>query len=227
MNKKYTTVYLDLDNTILDFNKAEYKAIKALLKLHALPEGDEVAALYSKINRSYWESFERGEIPKEAIFSGRFSTLLESLKCKGNPEKMAEDYFQLLASGHDVMEGAEDILTYLKKCGYILCATTNGVSFTQYRRIAESGIERYFDAVIVSEDAGHQKPEPEYFEYAMANSPEKDKSKILVVGDSQSSDILGGISFGVDTCWFNPEKSTGKYTPTYEIHTLEELKQIL
>ena len=74
--KKYTTLYLDLDNTILDFNKAEYRAIKELLKLYTLPDGDDTAYLYSKINQGYWEMFERGEIQKNDIFAGRFKTLL-------------------------------------------------------------------------------------------------------------------------------------------------------
>lgn len=225
--KKYTTLYLDLDNTILDFNKAEYRAIKELLKLYTLPDGDDTAYLYSKINQGYWEMFERGEIQKNDIFAGRFKTLLERLGAERDAEKMAGDYFGLLSAGHDVMEGAEDILKHIKASGYTVCITTNGVSRTQYRRIDESGLKDYFDHVFVSEDAGHQKPEKEYFEYAAAHSPEKDFSRVLIVGDSQSSDILGGINSGIDTCWFNPTKVEGKYKPTYEIDRLDGLKNIL
>lgn len=225
--KKYTTLYFDLDNTLLDFNKSEYRAIKELLKLYALPDEDDTAYLYSKINQSYWEMFERGEIQKNEIFAGRFKTLLERLGTERDAEKMAEDYFGFLSAGHDVMDGAEDILKYVKASGYTVCITTNGVSRTQYRRIDESGLKGYFNYVFVSEDAGHQKPEREYFEYAAAHSPEKDMSRVLVIGDSQSSDILGGINSGIDTCWFNPLKAVGRYKPTYEIGTLDELKNIL
>ncbi len=224
---KYTTLYLDLDNTILDFFASEKTAIKSLLRLHTLPDSDEVAALYSKINQSYWERFERGEIPKSGIFEGRFKTLLEALGETRDTAKMAEDYFSLLAAGHDVMAGAEDFLQYIKQKGYTVCITTNGVSRTQYRRIDESGLKQYFDYVFVSEDAGCQKPEKGYFEYAMAHSPEKDKSKILVIGDSQSSDILGGINFGIDTCWLNPAGVNGKNIPTYTVKALAEIKDIL
>ena len=101
------------------------------------------------------------------------------------------------------------------------------MSRTQYRRIDNCAIKQYFDYIFVSEDAGHQKPEKEYFEYAMANSPEKDKSKILVIGDSMSSDILGGINFGVDTCWLNPKGNAEQYITTYEIANIMQICDIL
>ncbi len=225
--KKYTTIYFDLDNTLLDFHKSEYKAIKALLELHGLPSGDYQAKLYSDINREYWERFERGEIKKEDIFVNRFETLLNKLGAKGNIQKMSEDYFSILSKCHDVMDGAEEILRWIKGRGYTVCATTNGVALTQYRRIEESGIGEYFDFICVSEDAGHQKPEKEYFDYVLFHTAEKDKSRILIIGDSMSSDILGGINAGIDTCWYNPNGKSVTHIPTYEISTLEQLKYIL
>lgn len=225
--KKYTTIYFDLDNTILDFTATEYKAIKQLLTLHNLPYSDEIIAKYSSINQSWWERFEKGEIKKEEIFAGRFNTFLEYYGFDGNPQKMADDYFGLLAAGHDIIENADIVVKALKERGYTICITTNGVSKTQYRRIDECGLKQYFDYVFVSEDAGHQKPEIEYFEYAMLNSNEKDKSKILVIGDSLSSDILGGINFHVDTCWLNPKFRPATVKPTYEIANIMQILDIL
>ena len=225
--KKYTTLYFDLDNTILDFTASEYNAIAELLKLHNLPVNDEIIAKYSTINQSWWERFEKGEIKKQEIFAGRFKTFLEFYGFNGDAQKMSEDYFGLLAAGHDVVDGAEIALKYVKEKGYIVCITTNGVSRTQYRRIDECGLKEYFDFIFVSEDAGHQKPEKEYFEYVMNISPEKDKSKILVIGDSMSSDILGGINFGVDTCWLNPKGKDSTHKPTYEIANIMQICGIL
>lgn len=225
--KKYTTIYFDLDNTILDFTATEYNAIKKLLVMHNLPVSDEIIKKYSAINQFWWERFEKGEIKKEEIFAGRFKTFLEFYSFDADYEKMAQDYFELLAAGHDVICGAEEVLRYVKEQGYTICITTNGVSRTQYRRIDECGLKQYFDYVFVSEDAGHQKPDVQYFKHAMANSPEKDKSKILVIGDSQSSDILGGINFGVDTCWFNPKGKSGMYKSTYEITNIMQICDIL
>lgn len=224
---KYTTIYFDLDNTLLDFLASEHKAIYKLLVLHKLPCNDEIATLYSAINRSWWERFERGEIKKDEIYAGRFGSLLEALGESGDPQQMAKDYFVFLSEGHDLMDGAIEVLEYVKSKDYTVCATTNGVSFTQYKRINASGLNKYFDYVIVSEDAGYQKPDKRYFDYVMTNSPEKDRSKILVIGDSMSSDILGGINAGLDTCWFNTSGEVAKYTPTYEIKELREVMKII
>lgn len=225
--KKYTTLYFDLDNTLLDFTATEKSAITGLLKLHNLPVSDEIIKKYSEINQSWWERFERGEIKKEEIFSGRFKSFLDFYGLSGNPQQMALDYFELLAAGHHTIDSADKVLEYIKTKGYTVCITTNGVSRTQYRRIDECGLKQYFDYVFVSEDAGHQKPEREYFDYVMKNTPEKDKSKILVIGDSQSSDILGGINFGVDTCWLNVKNQKNIHNSTYEIKNIADIMHIL
>lgn len=225
--KKYTTLYFDLDNTILDFSAAEYTAIRQLLALHKLPVTDEIVSVYSRINVTWWERFEKGEIEKHEIYSGRFNDLLAYFDLTGDPIKMAEDYFEFLSQGYAMLEGADKVLKYLKEQGYTICITTNGMSRTQYRRINGCGLKQYFDYIFVSEDAGHQKPETEYFEYVMTNTPEKDKTKILVIGDSMSSDILGGMNFGVDTCWLNPKGNAGAYKPTYEIANIMHICDIL
>lgn len=225
--KKYTTLYFDLDNTLLDFSAAEHKAIRKLFTLHNLPISDEKIAKYSAINLTWWQRFEKGEIKKHEIYSGRFSEYLLFYGLNGDPVKMAEDYFDFLSEGYDLIDGADSALKYIKAQGYTVCITTNGMSRTQYRRIENCNIKQFFDYIFVSEDAGHQKPETEYFDYVMTNTPEKDKSKILVIGDSMSSDILGGINFGVDTCWLNPKGSSGIYKSTYEITNIMQICDIL
>ncbi len=223
----YTSLFLDLDNTLLDFTKAEAVAVSRVLKKHGLPGDDTAVKAYSKINQSYWERFERNEIPKSMIFEGRFKTLLEYFGKKGDFSAIAKDYEKGLSDCYFKIEGADEILTYLKSKGYRLYATTNGLSSIQFKRIKNSGLGVYFDKVFVSEEAGHQKPEKEYFDYVIANIPEKDRSKMLIVGDSQSSDILAGINSGIDTCWFNPGELTAKYRSKFEISALSQLKRLL
>lgn len=223
----YTSLFLDLDNTLLDFNKAEAHAIKQVLAAHGLPSDENAVKTYSAINKSFWESFERGEIPKSRIFTGRFEKLLEVLGTDGNPAAFSAEYGAKLAEGYFTVDGAFPVLDYLKGKGYKLYATTNGLSSTQHRRIDGSGLKPYFDMVFVSEDAGHQKPEKEYFDFVVSNIPEKDRAKILIVGDSQSSDILGGLNAGIDACWYNPEHLTAKYPSKFEISKLGQLKEIL
>ena len=225
--KEYTSLFLDLDNTLLDFSMAEKVAIRKVLIKHNLPSNDFAVSTYSEINRTYWERFERGEIEKSDIFEGRFKTFLEHFNVSGDTKAISEDYFFELSQGYYVEDGAFDILNYLKSKGYKLYATTNGISLTQYNRIKGSGLDVYFDGVFVSEDANHQKPEKEYFQYVIENIPEKNKENILIIGDSQSSDILGGINSGIDTCWFNPNNQIPKYKSQFEIKSLYELKNIL
>ena len=137
----YTSLFLDIDNTLLDFNMAEAVAVKKVLEKHSLPCDDNAVNTYSGINRSYWERFERGEIPKSDIFEGRFKTFLEYFGKTGDTAAISEDYFANLSEGYFKVEGAEEILTYLKQSGYKLYATTNGLSSTQFKRIKNSGIE--------------------------------------------------------------------------------------
>lgn len=224
---KYTSLLLDLDNTLLDFNKAEANAVRRALKSHGLPCDEAAVKLYSEINRSFWESFERGDIPREAIFEGRFKALTERLGVIADTAVLSRDYCLNLSDGFFKVDGADGILEYLKSKGYKLYAATNGISLTQHKRIRGSGLEKYFDGVFVSEETGHQKPEKGYYDYILAHTDEADRAKFLIVGDSQSSDILGGINAGIDTCWYNPEHSAPRYPSRFEIHALAELKEIL
>lgn len=223
----YTTVFFDLDNTLLDFHKAEHSAAEKLFAAFGLPNGDDIIKMYSDINLSFWKRFESGEIEKSEIFVNRFTVFTEKLNKPCDCEKMAEMYIDFLSKEHEKIEGADDILRYLKQKGYLLYATTNGHCVTQNRRIKEAGFDNFFADVFLSETIGHQKPEREYFEYILENIPETDKDRILIIGDSQSSDVLGGINIGIDTCWFNLLNEEKKYPSKYEIRSLEEIKDIL
>ena len=224
---KYTTLFLDLDNTLLDFDKAEEVAIEKVLRKYDLPHDKETIKLYSAINLSFWKRFEKGEIPKDAIFEGRFKKLLQELNEDRHTALISDDYCGFLSEGYFVVNGADSILDYLKNKGYYICATTNGFAFTQKKRVEHSGLECYFDKVFISEHIGHQKPEKEYFDCVINNIPEKNRKNILIIGDSQSSDILGGINSGIDTCWYNPKNEEAKINSNFVINSLEELKNIL
>ena len=223
----YTSLFLDLDNTLLDFNKAEYFAARRLFIKYGLPYNDENIKEYSRINLSYWKRFESGEIAKNDIFENRFIDYCNMFGKKADTAQMAKDYFGFLSEGHFTIDGATEILDYLKSKGYKLYVTTNGIALTQYKRIRDSKLEPYFESVFISEEIGFQKPTKEYFEFILNRIPQKDKSKILIIGDSQSSDILGGINIGIDTCWYNPNMETAIYSSKYEIHNLEQIKTIL
>lgn len=224
---KYNTLFFDIDNTLLDFSSSERKAIRRVMDMNGIPATDENAALYSEINRKYWEAFERGEIEREAIFTGRFNELVERLGTSADPEKLSADYFVCLSEGHDVIPGAEDILRWVRERGIRVYAATNGVAQTQYKRIGESGLEGYFSGIFISEEIGAKKPEKAFFDYIISRVPDCNKNRVLVIGDSPSSDILGGINAGLSTCLYNPNGVACNIKPTYEISRLDELKSIL
>ena len=225
--RRYTTLFFDLDDTLLDFQKAESTAVREVFALHGLPNDDASAARYSEINRGYWQRFERGEIRREDIFVSRFRDFLQEKNLVGNAEQIAQDYFDRLAMQHDLVSGAEEVLTALGQAGYRRYLTTNGLLRTQQKRVRESGLSGLTDGLFISEELHCQKPDPCYFDAVIARIEEKDRRKILVIGDSLSSDIRGGILSGLDTCWFNPKHKESDISATYEIQRLADLKKLL
>ncbi|MBP3706320.1 MAG: YjjG family noncanonical pyrimidine nucleotidase [Clostridia bacterium] len=225
--KKYTTLFFDLDDTLIDFQKSESNAIKKVLKKFELPSNDENVKLYSKINLSYWKKYEIGEIEKSEIFINRFITFLSELGYSRNPEELNKYYFSMLSQEYPLIDGALAVLKNARNNGLKICITTNGYSYTQFRRIKESRIGDYTDFIIISEDAGFQKPEKGYFDYAMNKCGEVDRKRILIIGDSQSSDISGAINSNIDSCWYNPKGQKANYHSKYEIKKLIELYDVL
>ena len=225
--RKYSTIFFDLDDTILDFAASEKNAIKKVLKKFDLPFDDETVSLYSKINLIYWKKFENGEIEKSEIYVNRFITFLDEIGAVRDAQDMCENYFSMLSLEHPFIEGAFEVLKELKLRGYKICITTNGYSSTQYRRIKEAGLNEITDFVVVSEDAGFQKPDKGYFEFAMKKCGELNPRDILVIGDSQSSDILGAQNAEMDSCWFNPKHEEPLYKSKYEIDSISKILDIL
>ena len=223
---KYTTLLFDSDDTLLDFARSEKEALKIALGEKGLPFSDEIHACYSRANKSFWEAYERGEIKKSEIYVGRFSKFLKESGIEADPEAIAREYEKNLAQQFFIIDGADTLCQKLLK-KYDIYIVTNGNEQIQKSRLIGSGIIKLVKGVFVSEKVGAPKPEKAYFDYVFANIPEKDKSKILIIGDSQSSDILGGINAGIDTCWYNPLGKVGKYKPTYEVKSLNEIKEML
>lgn len=224
--KKYTTLLFDADDTLLDFKKSEATALEQMMRERGLPFSPEIAELYNKVNSSFWEMYERGEIEKKEILVGRYKKLFEILGVKTDAEAAAKNYEGNLCHQYFVIDGALALLKDLRK-NYEIYLVTNGTEYIQKQRLHGSGIDTLVNGVFVSEAVGAPKPEKRYFDYVFSRIPENDKSKILIIGDSMSSDILGGINAGIDTCWYNPHLKTAKYTPTYEINSLAEIKKLL
>lgn len=224
----FRTIFLDLDDTLLDFGAAEHVAIARTFREIGLEPTPELLARYSEINLSQWEAFERGEITRDRVLVRRFELLFAELGAAFDPAATEDRYRGYLGVGHYFVDGAVELLDYLVP-KYDLYLASNGVAATQDSRLKSAGIGHYFKAVFISETTGHHKPERAYFDYCFAQIPGFDPETALMIGDSLTSDILGGINAGLRTCWFNPNHRPRRadIVPDYEIHALSELRGIL
>ncbi len=221
---RYSTVLLDADMTLLDFDADEAAALSDALRDFGIICTEEIRSLYHNINKGLWEEYELGIITKQQIGENRFTRLLEALGAEGDGVELNKIYMGYLCNGGRTLDGAHNICRKLSESGAKLYIITNGTTHIQKSRFSRSGLEKYIDGVFISDEIGFQKPKKEYFDAVFKSIDEADKSRIIVVGDSPSSDIAGGINTGLDTCRFNPKRlPDGKYTPTYTVHELSEI----
>ena len=220
-------LFLDLDDTILDFRKAEYVAIGKTIGDFGVEPTDEVRKRYHEINKWHWEQLELGTLTREEVLVNRFGVLFEKLGKTVDAVACARAYEKNLSQGHWFLPGAEEAVDALSK-KYRLFLASNGTASVQKGRMTSANLYRFFETVFVSQEIGHNKPSKEYFDACFAQIPGFDKEKAMIVGDSLSSDIKGGINAGIKTVWVNPDhKDCGEIKPDYEIEYLHQLEALL
>lgn len=224
----FQTIFFDLDDTLLDFGAAETVAISKTFRDIGLDPTPALIARYKELNEAQWEAFERGELSREAVLLRRFSLLFAELRLPIEAAPTEDRYRAYLGQGHYFVDGAVEILEYLAP-KYDLYLASNGVAATQYSRLESAGISHFFREIFISETTGHHKPERAYFDYCFSHIPHADRARTLMIGDSLSSDIRGGINAGIRTCWFNPHQkpATPSLRPDYEIQALSDLRKFL
>lgn len=223
---RYKWLLFDVDNTLLDFEQTEALALEQSFALHNLPFPAEAKARYHYINQSYWQRLERKEVTPELLRNGRFQDLFAELSIHFDAETFADSYLQQLGQQAPLVDGAMELLRGLNG-RFQLAIITNGLADVQHPRLEKSGLKQYFSPIIISQEIGISKPNPGIFDAAFAQMNQPAKNEVLIIGDSLSSDILGGINYGIDTCWLNPNGKTSDLPITYEIKTLSQLNQIL
>lgn len=221
-------ILFDLDDTILDFHKSEKAAITETMSQLGAPVSEQNIALYSKINDSMWKKLERGELTRAQVLLNRFEEFFGAIGIECSPLSAKKLYEHYLSEQCFFIDGAQEILKrlYLEYDLYII---SNGTAHVQDGRIAAAGIAKYFKDIFISDKIGVNKPSREFFEYCEKQIPDFDKRRALIVGDSPSSDILGGINAGIATCRFNPHKKPNPedIQPDYEINSLSQLPAVL
>ena len=221
-------LFLDLDDTILDFHKAERIAISKTFQAFGLEPTEAVLDRYHVINRQHWERLEKGELTREQVLQGRFEVLFLEMGRRADAAAIARTYEHNLSIGHYFLPGAREALDALgKHCRLYLAS--NGTASVQQGRLTSAGLYPVFEKVFVSQELGFNKPSIEFFNACTRQIPGYDPKKAMMVGDSLTSDIQGGINAGMATCWVNPTHAPGRpdIRPDYEIGALSELEGLL
>ena len=221
-------LFLDLDDTILDFKKAEYIAIGKTIADFGVEPTEEVRHRYHIINKWHWEQLELGKLTRAEVLENRFGVLFGELGVQADKTACARTYEKNLSIGHWFLPGAEEAVDSLSK-KYRLYLASNGTASVQKGRMTSANLYRFFEKVFVSQEIGHNKPSKAYFDACFAQIPDFDPEKAIMVGDSLSSDILGGINAGIRTVWVNPSHAPGRedIRADYEIEALSQLEALL
>ena len=221
-------VFIDLDDTIFDFHKAEAIALTEMLEHFGISATPSLAERYSVINKSQWELLEKKVKTREEVLRDRFSIFFAEIGKDIDSMKAREIYEYRLGSGHFFIEGAEKLLDRIFG-RYDLYLASNGTEAVQVRRIASSGLSKYFKEIFISQAIGADKPSREYFDACFSRIENFSKEETIIIGDSLSSDILGGKNAGIRTCLYNPKAKENKtdIIPDFEVRSLDEIPALL
>ncbi len=224
--KQYKWLLLDLDNTIFDFDAGKTVALKQLL-IELFGEVNQIALdTYRIENKKCWQMVEAGTLDVDQVNIRRISKTLEVLNYQGDYQAVADRYEVLLADNPILFEGAYQTLANLYQ-NYKLAAITNGFANVKRPHLAKTDTHQFFEDVFISAELGISKPQPLFFDKVLA-AIGAERRDCLVIGDSLSSDILGGINSGIDTCWYNRRAvKSDAIKPTYMVENYKELLELL
>ena len=222
--EKYKVLLFDLDDTLLDFAKAERKAFKKLLSFYNVDFSEEKFGSYKEINHKLWSSFERGEISNKEVIDTRFVKFFNTLGIEVDGLECDNRYRTYLTEGDQLYAGVRGLLEKLAE-SHTLCVASNGIAITQHKRLDNNEIRKYFEKIYISEEIGAKKPEQQFFNKIFEDFSGIAKEQFLIVGDNINADILGGFNAGIDTCWINAKNkvNTLEKEPTYIAKNVLEL----
>jgi 2-haloacid dehalogenase len=225
---RYRWLLFDADGTLFDYDTAEAAALTATWDSLGREPPAGLVGSYRRINADLWQLYEAGGISQPALQVERFVRLTADLGEAVDPSRLSSSYLGHLAQQTCLLDGVDELLEWAAG-RYRLALITNGIPEVQRPRIQRSGFDRVFPVVVISGEEGVAKPSPEIFDIALRRMDGPAREEILLIGDSLSSDIRGGVDYGIDTCWFNPDGSElgDGPEPRYEIRRLSELRGIV
>lgn len=223
-----TTIFFDLDDTLLDFARAEREALTRAFRLFDVEPTPAVLDRYHELNRQQWELLEEGRLTRPQVLLRRFDLLFAELGLDRSSRQVCDAYEAFLARGHWFIPGARQLLEELSP-RYDLYLASNGASAVQRSRLESAAILPYFKGVFISEEVSFDKPSPAFFQAAFDAIPGFSRETALMVGDSLTSDIRGGAGAGIRTCWFDPHGKPRRpdIVPDCRITALDQLPGLL
>lgn len=225
----YHTVLLDADNTLFDFNASEELALNAVFTARGYTPDEATVNTYLEINSALWEAFACGEVEQDFLLEERFRRFVQVMGGDHDPVQFNIDYQKALAANGVLIPGAEELCRSLSTAGCTLAIITNGAAIAQRGRYAASPLRRYIPHLFISQEMGVGKPDPLFFDKVCQALSLSDRSGAVVVGDSLSTDIMGGNRAEMDTIWYNPRRVplSGAAKPTYTAEDFAQVKRFI
>lgn len=230
---KYTTIFFDLDDTLIDTVRSGKEALKDFYDDYNLsnyfPSFGDFHVKYQKINVHLWDLYEHNLIDKETLKTQRFQETLDGYQTLSTKQAldMNNNFMTRVSSKKNIIEGAIEILEYLYP-KYEMHILSNGFEEVQDQKIQKAGMHSYFKHIILSDHIGKNKPHPSIFEHALKKANTDNKNAIMI-GDNIKTDITGAKNSNIDQVWFNPQNKSddNHVSPTFQISSLNDLKSIL
>jgi 2-haloacid dehalogenase len=223
---EYTWLLFDADDTLFDYPRAEANALRRTFESFGQTYHPEYLELYAAFNRRVWAEFERRETTPQDLRLKRFHLLFDEIHSSLDPETFSPRYLENLALASDLLPGAAQVLQALSGRVHI-ALVTNGLKDVQRPRLERSAIRPFIEKVFISEEIGAAKPDPAFFEAVFQDIGRPPKNRILIIGDSLTSDMQGGVTCGIHTCWYNPAGKTTDLPVTFQITLLDQLLAII
>lgn len=230
--QRYKNLFIDLDDTIYDFSAASKESFMETYELlhyeRFFKSFEHFYSIYEPYNLELWRIYGEGKITKEELNKRRYSHPLEAVGIHDQElaDRFCREALSRIPTKNKLIPGAIELLEYLRP-KYNLYILSNGFKELQSHKMRTAGIDKYFDALILSEDIGVNKPNRELYEYALEKTGSKLEESIMI-GDMFDTDIVGAANIGMEQIYFNPKgKENATFTPTYMVNDLLKIKEIL
>ena len=226
MIKNVKAVFIDIDNTLLDFNKCANECIRLSFEKHNLPFSSGVFPVFKKINDGLWLEIELGTLTKKRLHEIRFNKVLNALGIDFDGTIIEQEFLSNLKVCAIPVDGAHELISYLAK-KYIVCTASNSFYNQQVNRLTTAKMYDYVDYMFISEVLGKEKPTKEFFDECFSRLDGIKISEVVMIGDSLTADMKGGKQYGITTIWFNPNGETPNSDCDYTVKELLEIKNYL